>query len=69
MQFFRKQEWLQQVNVSSEQIRILAHMVHLVHFRQVSERRILQQVWQWENCGSKFRSAIKFVLTGKPQIC
>lgn len=26
MQFFRKQEWLQQVNVSSEQIRILAHM-------------------------------------------
>ena len=51
----RKQEWLRLVNVSSEQIRILAHMVHLVHFRQVSERRILQQVWQWENCGSKFR--------------
>ena len=25
------------------------------YFGQVSERRILQQVWQWENCGSKFR--------------
>ena len=26
-----------------------------VHSQQVSEQPILQQVWQWENCGSKFR--------------
>ncbi len=49
-----------------EQIPIPVHMVRWVHSQQVSEQPILQQVWQWENCGSKFRCAIKFVLTGKP---
>ena len=32
--------------------------------------RYCNKVWQWENCGSKVPSAIKFVLTGKAwQIC
>ena len=37
------------------QIPIPVHMVRWVHSQQVSEQPILQQVWQWENCGSKFQ--------------
>ena len=55
MQSFRRPELLQQGNESLAQILIPVHMVHWVHSQQVSEQPILQQVWQWENCGSKFR--------------
>ena len=66
MQFFRKQEWLQQVNVSSEQIRILVHMVHLGAFStgvgttDIATGMATGELW------FKVPSAIKFVLTGKP---
>ena len=39
--------------VLSVQIHIPVHMEHWVHFLPVSEQRILQQVWQPENSGSK----------------
>ena len=66
MQFFRRQEWLQQVNVSSVQILIPVHMVHLGAFStgvgttDIATGMAMGELW------FKVPSAIKFVLTGKP---